>query len=203
MVGHTAPKSPDGNAGGGGAAGPKGGAVKVLKPVEPQTGRPLYLTARDAVREAIDAGIFAAGEQMPSTKQLSEQLAVSLVTTHRALQELVNSGVLRRSQGRGTFVHQRYHERKHSLTTTRVGLFFHREASLGDYYHGQVLEGVRQAAQAMGADLMLLRFGEDIRNECNGYLYVNPYATELQQACEDPRSRRPALVVGARIPDHP
>src|SRR3954451_14414667 len=147
---------------------------KVLKAIVPQPGRPLYITARDAVREAIDQGVFTPGEQMPSTKELSEQLDVSLVTTHRALQELVNSGVLRRSQGRGTFVHNRYHERKHALTDTRVGLFFHREASLADYYHGQVLEGVRQVAQAMGADLMLLRFGEDIRNECHGYLFVNP-----------------------------
>ena len=53
---------------------------KALKAIVPQAGRPLYITAHDAVRGAIDEGVFTPGEQMPSTKELSEQLAVSLVT---------------------------------------------------------------------------------------------------------------------------
>src|SRR4051812_28676041 len=147
---------------------------KALKAIVPQPGRPLYITARDAVREAIDAGLYTPGEQMPSTKELSEQLSVSLVTAHRALQELVNNGVLQRSQGKGTFVHQRYFDRKQTVASTRVGLFLHNEASIADFYHGNVMEGVRQAAHHLAVDLILLPFGEDIRNECNGYLYVNP-----------------------------
>src|SRR3954469_9568737 len=108
---------------------------KALKTIVPPPGRPLYITARDAVREAIDQGVFTPGEQMPSTKELSEQLAVSLVTAHRALQELVASGVLQRSQGRGTFVHQRYIDRKKTISDTRLGLVFHAESSLADFYH--------------------------------------------------------------------
>lgn len=172
--------------------------AKGLKAVEPQPGRPLYLTARDAVREAIDAGVFVPGEQMPSTKQLSEQLSVSLVTAHRALQELVGSGVLQRSQGKGTFVHSRYLERKNTIGDTRVGLVFHQESSLADYYHGQILEGVRQAAQHLNVDLILLRFGEDLRNECNGYLYVNPLHTEMQQIAANSKTGQPILAVGAK-----
>src|SRR4051794_30865268 len=115
-----------------------------LKPVKSQPGRPLYLAVRDAVREAIDAGVFRPGEQIPSTKRLSQTLAVSLVTAHRALQELVSSGVLERSQGRGTFVHQRYGDR--TISGARVGLVLHADASLADLYHSQILEGIRQAA---------------------------------------------------------
>src|SRR5437773_8590621 len=140
-------------------------AAKQLKAVEPRPGQPLYVCARDSIRQAIDSGMFAAGEQMPSTKELSEQLEISLVTAHRALQELVSTGVLQRSQGKGTFVHQHYFDRKDTLAGTRVGLVFHTESSLADYYHSQVLEGVRRAAQSAGADLILLRFGEDMRNE--------------------------------------
>ena len=65
-----------------------------LKPVVAQPGQPLYQTVKQTVREAIDSGVFRPGEQMPSTKQLSETLSVSLVTAHRALQELVMAGVL-------------------------------------------------------------------------------------------------------------
>src|SRR5205823_5287582 len=132
------------------------------------------ICARDAIREAIDAGLYAPGQQMPSTKEMSEQLEVSLVTAHRALQELVSTGVLQRSQGKGTFVHQHYFDRKDTLAGTRIGLVFHAASSLADFYHSQVLQGVRQAAQAAGADLILLRFGEDMRNECSGYLYFDP-----------------------------
>ena len=171
---------------------------KALKPIVPQAGRPLYVTARDAVREAIDAGLFTPGEQMPSTKELSEQLSVSLVTAHRALQELVNSGVLQRSQGKGTFVHQRYFDRKQALSSTRMGLFLHNDASLADFYHGQVLEGVRQAAHHLAVDLIVLRFGEDIRNECNGYLYVNPKPEEIEQMAAETNRRQPILAVGAK-----
>src|SRR5438552_5444762 len=171
---------------------------KQLKAVEPRPGQPLYVCARDSIRQAIDAGMFAPGEQMPSTKELSEQLEVSLVTAHRALQELVSTGVLQRSQGKGTFVHQHYLDRKDTLAGTRIGLVLHTDASLADFYHSQVLEGVRQAAQSAGADLILLRFGEDMRNECSGYLYVNPMPEELEPLSNGGRRKQPTLAVGAK-----
>src|SRR5687767_6126537 len=96
----------------------------VLKPVAAQPGKPLYQTVRESIRRAIDEGIFKPEEQLPSTKELSEQLEVSLVTAHRALQELVAAGVLYRAQGKGTFVNERYLERGNVATTYRVGLVF-------------------------------------------------------------------------------
>lgn len=174
-------------------------AVKTLKPIAPQPGRPLYITARDAVREAIDRGIFTPGEQMPSTKELSSQLAVSLVTAHRALQELVSTGVLSRSQGRGTFVHERYLERKRTLSDTRVGLIFHAESSLADYFHSQILEGVRQASQHLAVDLIMLRYGEDIRGECNGYLFVNPLGEEAEHLAVIAKPKQPIMAIGAKV----
>jgi DNA-binding LacI/PurR family transcriptional regulator len=173
-------------------------AIKELKPVIPQAGKPLYLTVKDAVREAISKGVFSPGEQMPSTKELSEQLSVSLVTAHRALQELVTAGILQRSQGKGTFVHQRYLDREKNLSVTRLGLVFHREASVADFYHSQILEGVRQAAQQLNVDLVLLRFGEDVRNECNGYLFVNPLPSEVDGIVNASGRNQPILIVGAR-----
>jgi LacI family transcriptional regulator len=173
--------------------------TKDLKPVQPQPGKPLYLAAKERIREAIDAGAFHPGEQMPSTKDLSDQLEISLVTAHRALQELVNAGVLQRSQGKGTFVHQAYLEGKRTVSECRVGLVIQPEASLIDTYHGQVVEGIRQAAHAMNVDLLLLRFDEDLRKECNGFLYVNPLAPELDALTGPAKRRCPIVVVGARV----
>lgn len=173
-------------------------ATKQLTAVTPQPGKPLYQAVQDAICAAIDAGTFAPGEQMPNTKQLSEQLGVSLVTAHRAMQELVLSGVLERSQGRGTFVHHRYESRRKIAAALRMGLVFHREASLADFYHGQILDGVHQAADNGGIDLILLRFGEDIRNECNGYLLVNPFPEEMDRIAEELPKGQLALIVGAQ-----
>jgi LacI family transcriptional regulator len=170
---------------------------KSLKAVTAQPGKPLYMVVRDTVREAIDNGVFSPGEQMPSTKELSEQMAVSLVTAHRALQELVTAGVLQRSQGRGTFVHERYMETRGMMMDVRLGLIFNREASIADFYHGQILEGVRQAAQSLGIDLVMLRFGEDVRKECGGYLFVNPLPGELEALADTSKRRPPTVVVGA------
>ncbi len=172
-------------------------AAKQLPVVSPQPGRPLYQTVKDAICAAIDAGVFAPGEQMPNTKQLSEQLGVSLVTAHRAMQEMVLSGILERSQGRGTFVHERFSERRKIAAVLRVGMVFHREASLGDFYHGQIFDGVHKGADAFGSDLVLLRFGEDIRNECDGYLFVNPFPEDMERLRLDLRRGLPGLIVGA------
>ncbi|HEV8377884.1 MAG TPA: GntR family transcriptional regulator [Tepidisphaeraceae bacterium] len=167
-----------------------------LKPVVAQPGQPLYQTVKQTVREAIDSGIFRPGQQMPSTKELSETLSVSLVTAHRALQELVMAGVLQRTQGKGTFVHDRY-ARDRVISECRLGVVFNNEASLADFYHGQILEGARQESQERSVDLMLLRLGEDVRNECNGYMYVNPMPSELEAFVRRATRKQPLLVVGA------
>lgn len=171
-----------------------------------QPGRPLYVVVREAVKEAIQHGRFAPGQQLPSTKELSAQLDVSLVTVHRALQELVAMGVLRRRQGRGTFVHESFETRGNKTRGLRAGLVFHAESSLADPYHSQILEGVRQQAGELGVDLVLLRFGEDLRNECHGYIYVNPFPEQLDRPLRNgkvgPKANTglPIVVVGARSP---
>jgi DNA-binding LacI/PurR family transcriptional regulator len=170
-------------------------STKDLKPVQPQPGKPLYLVAKERIRDAIDAGVFGPGEQMPSTKELSDQLEVSLVTAHRALQELVNAGILQRSQGKGTFVHQAYLEGRRTIGESRVGLVLHRDASLADFYHSQVLEGVLAASQEFNVDLILLRYDEDVRKECDGFLYINPPASEIETIAV--HRKVPTLILGA------
>lgn len=185
-----------------------------FKPVLAQPGRPLYVVVKEAIRQAIDAGTFPPGMQLPSTKELSTQIDVSLVTVHRALQELVAGGVLRRGQGRGTFVHEEYVSRAKPATGTRLGLVFHEQASLADFYHGHVLEGVRRGAMEQGADLVVLHFGEDWRRECHGFIYVNPLRKQLssmpwfgntpvtvRRGKRQLPGRPPVMVVGASF-DH-
>lgn len=177
-------------------------------PVRGDSGTPLWVAVRDRVRHAIDAGLVTPGERLPSTKALSESMEVSLVTMHRALQDLVAAGVVRRGQGRGTYVHESYGSDDRKVAELRLGLVVQPQSTLADPYHSQVFDGVKRATDAAGIDLVLLRYGEDLRNECHGFLYLNPLADQLdahpQQAGGGPRngsrggaSRTPVIVVGA------
>jgi len=175
-----------------------------LKNITPQPGRPLYAVVKDAIRAAIDAGRFQAGDRLPSTKVFSGKMSVSLVTAHRALQELVTSGVLRRGQGKGTYVHEDYGRATRRGLGMRFGIVFHADSSLADAYNGQLFEGVRREANELGIDMILLRYGEDWRNECSAYLYVNPFEDLLVHPSRNSKrgpggegAAAPIMVVGA------
>lgn len=65
---------------------------------------PLYLQARDVLADAIRQGVFAPASQLPSTTEIARHLRVSLLTAHRALQQLTQDGWLLRGRGQRTFV---------------------------------------------------------------------------------------------------
>jgi len=65
---------------------------------------PIYFQLKELLREKIAAGEWNPGDMVPSERELSEQYDISRMTARQALHELANEGLLRREQGRGTFV---------------------------------------------------------------------------------------------------
>lgn len=69
---------------------------------------PLYFQLKEALREQIKEGLqsgeLSPGDYFTSEKELCKKYDVSNITVKRALNELVNEGLLVRQQGRGTFV---------------------------------------------------------------------------------------------------
>lgn len=65
---------------------------------------PLYAQIRDVLYKQIHSGQLTAGEQVPSELELVDQYNVSRMTARRALDELVNMGLIYRQRGKGTFV---------------------------------------------------------------------------------------------------
>lgn len=65
---------------------------------------PLYHQIECILRDAIEAGRWQTGQQLPNESQLAEQFGVSKITIRQAMQELSAHGYVRREQGRGTFV---------------------------------------------------------------------------------------------------
>jgi GntR family transcriptional regulator len=65
---------------------------------------PMYFQLKELMREKIASGEWKPGDMVPSERELSEQYQISRMTARQALGELATEGLLRREQGRGTFV---------------------------------------------------------------------------------------------------
>ena len=74
-----------------------------LRPDDSQS-TPLYLQLARNLEAAIHAGLWKAEQALPSERSLSEQLGLSRVTARKALEILFEQGLIRRSQGSGTFI---------------------------------------------------------------------------------------------------
>lgn len=72
----------------------------------------LFEQTSQAVAELIHTGHWRPGDMLPNEIELAEQFNVSQGTMRRALKMLVDSGVLIRHQGRGTFVADFGHNEK-------------------------------------------------------------------------------------------
>lgn len=65
---------------------------------------PLYRQLMQRLRGDIATGVYPVHSRIPSEQELGETYQVSRVTVRKALAELTREGLLRRMQGKGTFV---------------------------------------------------------------------------------------------------
>jgi GntR family transcriptional regulator len=68
------------------------------------SGMPVYRQIIDQVRGGIASGLLAAGDQLPTVRQLAVDLAINPNTVVRAYRELEFGGLLETHQGTGTFI---------------------------------------------------------------------------------------------------
>jgi GntR family transcriptional regulator len=65
---------------------------------------PLYIQIADSIARRIQAGDLAAGDRLPSERQLSEELSVSRMTIRQAFDMLADRGLIERQRGIGSVV---------------------------------------------------------------------------------------------------
>ena len=65
---------------------------------------PLYHQLDQILRKRILTGRYQASQPFPTDMELCEMFGVSLITVRQALKLLEDDGLIRREQGRGTFV---------------------------------------------------------------------------------------------------
>ena len=78
---------------------------------------PLYQQLQRALRQAIESRILSPDDALPPERDLASEFSVSRITVRKAIDGLVNEGMLVRRQGSGTFVCSRVEKNFSKLTS--------------------------------------------------------------------------------------
>ncbi|TFW29576.1 GntR family transcriptional regulator [Massilia horti] len=78
---------------------------------------PLYQQLQRALREAIDQGVLGPAEALPAERQLATELGISRITVRKAIDGLVEEGLLVRRAGSGNFINRRFEKNFAKLTS--------------------------------------------------------------------------------------
>jgi GntR family transcriptional regulator len=74
--------------------------------LNPASGVPLYLQLMEQVKHAIETGALRAGEQLPSVRQMAEDLVINPNTVARAYRDLEHERIIELRHGSGAFVRE-------------------------------------------------------------------------------------------------
>ena len=91
--------------------------AEILPPLDPAGPLPLYQQLQRALREAIETRALAPDDALPAERQIASDLAVSRITVRKALDGLVEEGLLVRRQGSGNFIASRIEKNFAKLTS--------------------------------------------------------------------------------------
>lgn len=75
--------------------------------VDPASGEPLFAQIVGAVKQAVATGRLAAGDRLPSVRELARELVINPNTIAKAYQTLDAEGVTLSRHGAGTFIAER------------------------------------------------------------------------------------------------
>src|SRR5690348_2356537 len=73
---------------------------------------PLYIQVATMLRRRIEEGQWAVGAKIATIEELQEEFGVARVTVRQAVELLEKEGLVRRQQGKGTFVAQSIGDRR-------------------------------------------------------------------------------------------
>jgi GntR family transcriptional regulator len=89
----------------------------VIRPLDPTGALPLYQQLQRAIRDAIHSHVLAPDDALPAERQMASELSVSRITVRKAIDGLVEEGLLVRRQGSGNFVCSRIEKNFAKLTS--------------------------------------------------------------------------------------
>jgi GntR family transcriptional regulator len=116
------------------------------------TALPLFAQLKETIIGAIEQGDFGPGDQLPSQRELCHQYGMSHMTVRRAINELVNEGVIRAVPGKGLYVA----EKTQFVDTNSLKGFEEQMAGLGVKATTKMLDfGIVNASKTIASTLGL------------------------------------------------
>ena len=91
--------------------------AELLRPLDPKSSLPLYQQLQRSLREAIENRALGPDDALPAERQIAAELAISRITVRKAIEGLVEEGLLVRRQGSGNFVAARIEKNFAKLTS--------------------------------------------------------------------------------------
>lgn len=119
---------------------------------------PAYLQLKEQLTRAIENGLLAPGQALPSERELAELLKLSRMTVRHALLELTSDNLVEPRQGSGTYVLPR----RLLQTVDRVLGFTDEARDLGFTPGNQLLEAGLIAADQQVAENLRIRKGDEV-----------------------------------------
>ncbi|MAD16359.1 MAG: histidine utilization repressor [Alteromonadaceae bacterium] len=144
--------------------------------------QPRYIQIKSAIIDSIEAGKMKPGDKVDSENQLAEIFKVSRMTARRALTELVDEGVLARSQGLGTFVND--HRPMSSLLEIRS--IDDEILQRGHTYSNQVLTQLKVKATSEQGAWLDVPTGTELFHTCIVH-YENELPVQLEDRLVNPQ----------------
>ncbi len=75
-----------------------------LPKIDRQSAIPIYYQLKESIYRKIKDGEWKRGQKVPSLRQLSKELKISLMTARQAIKSLVDEKVLTQRKGEGTYI---------------------------------------------------------------------------------------------------
>jgi len=87
-----------------------------LEQLQAASGGPLYVKLKKMIEQAMKDGRLKHGDALPAERDIADAAAISRVTVRKAIDDLVDQGLLVRRRGSGTFVSKPVPRMQQSLT---------------------------------------------------------------------------------------
>lgn len=169
-----------------------------------------YLQVRDIIHAKIRAREYAPGSLIPSESELTGMFGVAKMTVRQALAELEREGMLRREQGRGTFVEEPV---EHSASRVVVVMALKQEklpaggsfqpgSSLYYLMSGIMGEAHRHDLEMTSISLELYQKSRSSRDDRN-YIFVWPLEPGRELAGELAGSGKNVILINRIVESNP
>ena len=136
--------------------------TKTARTIRSDSPIPIPSQLRSLLLQAIEKGLFTAGQRIPSERRLAERYGVSRASVRETMVDLIGAGVLFRTSGRGTFVAERPRLQRKPIEQPHNIAFFISERIFHfvETAYNRILAGVEETCRERGCSLLFRSIDE-------------------------------------------